>query len=67
MFIFSVVEGARAITDFQPGTDEVRIANQQSAFIRQVDAGLLIDWKDGSVLLEDITFGDLQSGDLVFV
>ena len=67
VFLFSVSGGARVVTDFQPGLDEVRIDGQQSAFIRETDAGLLIDWQSGSVLLEHIGFSDLQQGDMVFV
>ncbi|WP_299555914.1 hypothetical protein [uncultured Tateyamaria sp.] len=66
VFIFADTSGDRVITDFQPGTDIVQFEANR-VFIRDTDAGLLLDWIDGSALLEDVAASDLQSGDLVFL
>ena len=65
-FVFADTSGARTVTDFQAGIDEIQVQADQ-VFVRDTDSGVLLDWTDGSVLLADIAAADLQSGDLVFV
>ncbi|MEP1962422.1 hypothetical protein [Tateyamaria sp.] len=66
VFIFADTPGDRIVTDFNNGPDTIQVEAAQLS-VRDTKAGLLLEWDDGSVLLEGVMAADMQPGDLVFV
>lgn len=66
VFVFADASGDRVVTDFETGIDIIQVEADRVSVL-DTDAGLLLGWGVGSVLLEDVTADDMEWDDLIFI
>lgn len=69
-FLFGADSGADVITDFETGTDKIRILAGATGFadltLTESDKGVLVSFGEASILLRDASLATVAEGDFLF-